>query len=279
MRNVKVITDSTCDLPKGMLEERGVLVIPARVILGVKSYPDDGSVTAKELFEYAETSGNMPKTASPTEFQFQEAFQKLLSEDHDIIYVGLSSKIGDAVQNALSASSRLANGRVSVIDSMSVSSGLGLQVLEAAEMAGKGASLKEVTEHALDIRDKVHTSFVLGTLKFLHMGGRCSRLTSMLANTFNTKLVLNLINGELLPGEKLSGKNYIEKYLAKAIERPSSIDPKWVFVSHCLESEAGELKERLERDYGCSNVIMTDTSPTVSVHGGPGSFGLIYLYK
>lgn len=279
MREIKIVTDSTADLPKGMLGERGVEVVPARVILGANSYPDDGSVSTKELFEFAESSGKMPKTGPPSEFQFQEAFQKWLSEDYDVFFIGVSGKIARIVENALSAASGFARGRISIVDSLSVSSGLGLQVLEAAEMAGSGASLQEITEHALNIREKVNTTFLLNTLRYVYLGGKCSRLTSILGDTLNLKPTLKIVNGEVLPGERLSGKNYIEKYLELAIERPSDIDTRRVFVAHCLEGEAGEVKARLEKDYGCNNVLMCDTSSTLSMHGGPGSFGLMYMYK
>lgn len=279
MRKVKIITDSTTSLPKEMLKERGIDVVPSHIILGNKGYIDDGSITTKELFEFAESTGTLPKTTPPTVREFQSTFQKWLGEDYDIFFTCISGKIALSIKNAESAISGLVPGRISIVDTLSASAGTGLQVLEAADLADKGAGLLEVTNHAYALRDKVQSSMVLDTLKYLYMGGRCSRLTSIVGETLNIKPTIDVKDGEMVPGENLRGKRYIDKYIEKVMENPERIDPKRIFVTHCFCEEVGEAKERLVNGFGFKNVIVSDIPPTTSVHVGPGSLGIMFMYK
>ncbi len=279
MRKVKVVTDTTTGLPKEMIEKFGIDVVPARVILGAKGYPDDGSVSTKELFEFAASTGTLPYTMPPNDMQFQEIFQKWMEEDYDIFFTGLSGKIAPIVHIAESVLPRLVPGRVSIVDSLNVSSGTGLQVLEAAEMAQRGAGLLEVTKHVYSIRPRVRNCIVLDTLKYLYLGGRCSKLASVMGDTMGVKPVVEVKDGVMMPVDKLRGKRYMDKFIELVMQDKERIDPKRVFVTDCLCDEVGEVKERLVNEFGFKNVIVTDAPPTTAVHVGPGSLGIMYLYK
>jgi DegV family protein with EDD domain len=279
MRKVKVVTDSTSSLPKSMAEESGIDVIPARIIFGAKGYPDDGSISAGELFDFVESADALPQSVAVHEYQFQETFQKWLGEDYDVFFMGVSSKLAETVNNALSAAARLVGGRIGVVDSLNVSSGMGLQVLEAAEMAGRGASLQEITARANALRDKVRAGIVLQTLKYVYLGGRCSKFATFIVGAMNAKPVVNIIGGEMAPGEALRGKNYLDKFLEQLIGDPQRVDPKRIFVTHCLTEETGEVKEKLKSKYGFNNVIVADASPATSMYVGPGSLGVMFMYK
>lgn len=279
MRKVKVVTDSTSSLPKGMAEERGIDVIPARIMFGTKGYPDDGSISAGELFDFAESTGELPQTVAVHEYQFQETFQKWLGEDCDVFFIGVSSKLAETVNNALSAAARLVGGRIGVVDSLNVSSGMGLQVLEAADMADRGASLQEMISRANALRNKVRAGIVLRTLKYVYLGGRCSKFTTIIVGAMNVRPLVNIIDGEMVPGGGVRGKNYIDKFLEGMIGDPRHVDPKRIFVTHCQAEEAGEVKERLGSVYGFNNVIVADASPATSMYVGPGSLGVMYMYK
>lgn len=279
MRKVKIITDSTTSLPKDMLEERGIDVVPSRITLGSNSYPDKGDISNKELFEFAESEKTLPKTSPPTVRQFQDTFQKWLAEDYDIFFTGISSKIALNLSNAMSATTNLVSGRISIVDTLSASAGTGLQVLEAADLADKGAGLLEITNHVYSIRDKVQAAMVLDTLKYVYMGGRCSKLTSVMGDTLGLKPTIDMVDGEMVPGESLRGRRYIDKYIDKIMEDQKRIDTKRIIVTHCLSEEAAEVKERIAGEFGFKNVMITEISPTVSVHVGPGALGITYRYK
>jgi DegV family protein with EDD domain len=279
MNKVKVITDSTSDLPYSLMKERGIDMVPLHIILGDKSFPDDHSLSNKDLFLYADKFNVLPKSAAVNEYQFTETFKKWLDQGYDILFIGISSKLSATVQNAITAASELNSERISVIDSLSLSTGIGLQVLEAADMADQGASLKEITEYILAIRSSVQASFVVDTLKYLYMGGRCSRLVSIMGSRLKIKPKLELINGEIVPTVKFRGSSFVRKYYNQLMEKADAINPKRIFVTHCLSKHADELKNLLEMEQGFKNVFITDASPTISVHCGPGTIGILYINK
>lgn len=279
MRKVKIVTDSTSDLSYGSLEQRGIERVPLHIILGDDSYPDDKSLKSADLFRYADETGTLPKSAAVNVFEFEEIFEKLLDEDYDILFLGISSKLSCTMQNAQIAAEKLGKERFSVVDSLSLSTGVGLQVLEASDLAMQGAGLEEITRHVLEIRPKVQASFVVDTLKYLYMGGRCSRLASIVGSRLKIKPKLELMNGEIVPGVKFRGKDYIKKYYDQMMERVNEIDPKRVFVTHCLSESAEDVKAMLETEHGFKNVEITEASPTISTHCGPGTLGILFLYK
>ncbi len=279
MRKVKIITDSTCDLPFELLEEHGIERVPLHIILGEDTYPDDQNLSSRMLFEFANSTGVLPKSAAVNAYDFEVVFRRWLEEGFDIFFIGISSLLSSTMQNAKTAAEQIGIDRISIVDSMSLSTGVGLQVLEASDLARAGASLDEVTQHAISIREKVQASFVVDTLKYLYMGGRCSRLVSIVGSRLQIKPKLELRGGEIVPTSKFRGAHFVDKYLDQVMERAADIDPNRIFVTHCLSEKAEAVKSRLEKEYGFANVIITDASPTISTHCGPGTIGVLFIYK
>ncbi len=279
MRKVKIVTDSTSDLRYETLEQRQIERVPLHIILGSESYPDDKRLSSQDLFRYADETGTLPKTAAVNEFEFESVFQKLLDEDYDVFFMGISSKLSCTMQSAVSAAEKLDSRRIRIVDSLSLSTGVGLQLLEASDLALAGAGLEDIVRHAMEIRPKVQASFVVDTLKYLYMGGRCSRLVSIMASRLKIKPKLELIDGEIVPTTKFRGHKYIQKYYEQMMERADDINPKRIFVTHCLAENAAEVKNKLEKEYGFQNVEITDASPTIATHCGPGTLGILFLYK
>ena len=279
MRKIKFITDSTCDLSPMLIEEYSIDVLPLHVLLGENDCLDNGQITSKDLFDYADSTGTLPKSAAVNEFEAQSAFSKWLDEDYDIFFMGISSELSATMQSAKTAASKLDPSRISIVDSLSLSTGTALILLEAADKAISGASLKEISEYALSLQSKVHASFIVDTLKYLYMGGRCSKLSSIMGTSLKIKPILELKDGKIVPGEKLRGKNYIKKYYDHIMTNKDKIDPKRVFVTHCMTPEAPEVKKQLEEEFGFKKVYVTDASATISTHCGPGTLGILYLNK
>lgn len=280
MSRVKIITDSTCDLPFDLLAEREIERVPLQIILGENSYPDDQTLLSCKLFEFADSTGMLPKSAAVNAYDFEVIFRQWLEEGYDIFYTGLSGRLSSTLQNALTAAKAIGSDKISIVDSLSLSSGVGLQVLEASDMAAAGASLCEITQHALHIRDKVQASFVVDTLKYLYMGGRCSKLASIVGSRLQIKPKLELKDGEIVPGSKFRGAQFVNKYFDQVMECSADIDPKRIFVTHCLTNQAAEgLKSRLINEFGFTNVMITEASPTISTHCGPGTIGVLFIYK
>ena len=279
MNKVKIITDSTCDLPYSVLEEREIARVPLHIILGEESYPDDQNLSSQMLFEYADATGVLPKSAAVNAYDFEVVFRRWLEGGYDVFFMGISSHLSSTMQNAKTAADQIRTDRISIVDSQSLSTGVGLQVLEASDLAIAGAGLDEITQHALKIRDKVQASFVVDTLKYLYMGGRCSKLVSIVGSRLQIKPKLELRGGEIVPTSKFRGAQFIDKYFDQVMERAADVDPKRIFVTHCLSEKAQAVKSRLEAEYGFANVMITGASPTIATHCGPGTLGVLFIYK
>jgi DegV family protein with EDD domain len=280
MRKVKIITDSTCDLPFDLLAELGIGRVPLHIILGEDSYPDDENLSSRELFRFADSTGILPKSSAVNAFDFETVFRRWLEEDYDVFFMGISSHLSSTMQNAQTAADSIGAGdRISVVDSLSLSTGVGLQVLEASDLALAGASLREIVDHAHSICGKVQASFVVDTLKYLYMGGRCSKLVSIVGSRLQIKPKLELVGGDIVPGTKFRGSQFVDKYYDQVMERAADVDPKRVFVTHCLSDKAEAVKARLQKDFGFANVMITDASPTIATHCGPGTLGILFIYK
>ncbi len=279
MNRVKIMTDSTADLPYSLIERCGIVRVPLHIILGENSYPDDQNLKTQELFSFADKTGTLPKSAAVNTFEFEEVFKTWLDQGYDIFFTGISSKLSATMQSALAAAKQFDKGRIAIVDSLSLSTGLGLLVLEASDLAQSGASLAEIAAQTERLREKVRASFVVDTLKYLYMGGRCSRLQSIVGSRLKLKPMLELKNGEIVPGAKFRGSGYIRKYCAHILEKAADIDPKRICVTHCMAPEANDIKEMLHKDHGFANVMVTDASPTIATHCGPGTLGILYIER
>jgi len=192
MRKIKFITDSTSDIPQSLVEEYDIEVVPLHVLLGETDNLDDGNISAKDLFEYADSTGVLPKSAAVNEFEFEAVFSKWLEADYDIFFAGISSELSATIQAANAVAEKLAPDRISILDTRSLSTGESLILLEAADKAKEGAALSEVTEYAKSLIEKVEVRFVVDTLKYLYMGGRCSLLASIMGAASKSNPFLSL---------------------------------------------------------------------------------------
>lgn len=279
MRKIKFISDSTIDLPPEMLSAYDIDVVPLHILLGETEYLDDKSLTSKDLFRFADEKGTLPKSAAVNQYQFEECFSKYLDQDYDIFFMGISSKLSATMQNAAAVAEKMDSKRICIVDSLSLSTGTALQVLAANDFAKQGATLNEVEQYALKNCGKVQASFVVDTMKYLYMGGRCSKLVSLMGSTLKIKPKLELKGGEILPAEKYRGSSFVKKYVTQVMKNADTIDPRRVFVTHCLSPEADAVRDRLINEYGFGTVYITDASATISTHCGPGTLGVLFLYK
>ena len=279
MRKIKFVTDSTADMPQSLIDQFDIQIVPLHVLLGEVDHLDDGSLKNEDLAKFADETGILPKSAAVNEFQFTEVFTKWIDKDFDIFCLTVSSVLSATYQAAVTAAQNFDAGRISVVDSQNVSTGSAILLLEACDMAETGATLQEITDYVLSLRDKVHLRFVVDTLKYLYMGGRCSKLASIMGSSLKIKPILEVKDGKIVPGDKLRGSNYINKYYDYVMQNIETIDPKRIFVTHCMFAGADEIKKRLEEDFGFKNVYITDTSATISTHCGPGTLGILFLRK
>jgi DegV family protein with EDD domain len=283
VRKVKVFTDSTADLLREQLEKWDISVIPLYVTLGDKSYRDGIDITTDELYTMVDRLQTLPKTAAPSTEDFMEAFKPWIDNDYDVIFIGISSKLSATVQSALLAANEFEPGRVYVVDSLNLSTGIGQLALRAAEMAKAGeAGAAKIVEELNGLIPRIRTSFVIDTLKYLHMGGRCSSIQLIAGTMLKIKPQIVVRDGALVVGEKYrgKGKKVLESYFNDCIGDGRHIDAGRVFVTHSAYEEGAQyLADRIQEVVNPREICITSAGAVISSHCGPGTVGILYIEK
>ncbi|HOB20282.1 MAG TPA: DegV family protein, partial [Candidatus Atribacteria bacterium] len=182
MNKVKIFTDSTVDLSKELVEKYEIGVVPLYVNIEDSSYLDGVEITTADLYKLVGEKQTLPKTSTAPVTDFVNAFAPWINAGYDIIFIGVSSKLSSTYQTAALAGREFDEGRVTLVDSLSLSTGTALQVIKAAELAKAGMDSKTIAETVSKITPRVRASFIIDTLKYLHMGGRCSAVQLLASN-------------------------------------------------------------------------------------------------
>lgn len=283
MNPVKIFTDSTASLSKELIDRFNLSIVPLYVLFDDESYKDGIEIGEDKLYKIIKEKGKLPTTSAPTPTDFINAFKPWIEDGYDIVYIGISSELSCAVQNARIAASEFDDGRVYVVDSLNLSSGIGLVTLEAAEYAMAGFDAKTVYEKTLNVVPRVRSSFVIDTLNHLHMGGRCSSLAKWIGSVFKIHPRIVVEDGKMTVGEKFKGKRktVLNGLLRSAIIKKDKIDPHRVFITHSYTSEKDleYLKEELSKALNIDEILITDAGCVIATHCGKKTVGILYIEK
>lgn len=275
---IRIVTDSTADLPAEILERYQISVVPLLVTMEDKSYRDGIDITPEELFAMVDKTDTLPKTAAPSIVEFLKEF----SVSEETLYIGLSSELSSTLQNAYLAKNELAKThKVEIVDSRNLSSGIGMLVLQAAELREQGLSLEEIKNEIEKTVSKVKTIFVVDTLRYLHLGGRCSAMQSMVGGMLKVHPVICVDTelGKMDIEAKIRG-NLVRAHrlFAKKLElERDKIDFKRIFVTHaCCYEDAEVLRDEILAVTPFEELIINKAGCVIASHCGPGTFGIIY---
>lgn len=278
---VAIVADSTCDLSKELVQRAGVSVVPLYVSLGDATYRDGIETEPAALFRYVDETGVLPKTAAPSPEDFAAVFSGLTDAGKDVVYVGISSELSASFNNARIAAGGFVN--VSVVDSRSLSTGIGLLVLRAAEYAAEGLPAREIAERLTKDAALVEASFVIDTLTYLHKGGRCSSVAALGSNLLKIKPCIEVRAGRMQVGKKYQGtlKRCLEKYVEERLSGRDDIDPRRVFITHTVRDESlvAHVKAAVERCAPFDEILITQAGSTIASHCGPGTLGVLFCRK
>lgn len=276
---VKIIADSCCDLSSDLISHYDIEIIPLCVFVNNQNYLDGVELSPEELFEAVKVSGELPKTSAPSVAAFSKAFEKY----PEFIYISISSKLSASYQSAAIALESLPSVKGSLIDSLNLSTGIGLLVLKAADMAQQGKSLAEITTTVETLIPHVNSSFVIDTLDYLYMGGRCSSMEHVIGSLLKIRPVIEVRkDGTLGVREKVSGsrRKGLNALLENFTKHKGSIDPSRVFITHTVcPDDALFLKSELEKRMEIKEICLTDAGATISSHCGPNTIGILFLTK
>ncbi len=278
---IKILSDSTCDLSQDILEKYDITIIPLIVVKDNQEFQDGVTITPQDIFEHVATGGSLCSTSALGVGAYEDEFKKYVNNYDGVIHINIGSGFSSCYQNACLAAEDYPNVRV--IDSKNLSTGQGLVVLKACELAQNCTSLDALYEEMNEFTGKVEASFVLDQLKYMAKGGRCSSATALGANLLNLKPCIEVRDGKMSVVKKYRG-NYTKclvSYVKDRLCNRDDLDYSRIFITHTPVSdeqmdavrdavkECGDFREILETNAGC----------TVSCHCGPGTLGVLFVRK
>jgi len=278
---VKISTDSTADL-EHLFSQNDVSVIPLVVNMGGVDYYDGENITAQDIFSYYDEKKQLPKTAARSVEEYIEYFSKLREDGSEVVHYSISQELSCTYSNAATAASEV--GGVYIVDSKSLSTGIGLLVLKAVDLKKEGKSAQEIYELTTALIPYVQASFVVDTMEYLHKGGRCSGVTRLVAGVLKIKPTIYLRDGKMHVGQKYMGsfsKNIL-KYVEATLSQHNTPDLRRIFVTHSYSSQEDveRVKAKIREirpDF--EEIIETHAGCTVTSHCGKNTLGILYINK
>ena len=278
--NVKIVADSTCDLSADLIEKYDITIIPLCIVMGENSYFDGIETTPEEIYKWADANKTTPKTAAVAIDNAASLLKPFMDEDRENVFFGISSQMSTTCNVVRLIGEEAGYDKLHVIDSQSLSTGIGLQVLYAARLSMAGESAASIVEKAEKRRSAVSASFVIDTLTYLSRGGRCNSVTALLANTLKLKPEIVVKDGAMIVAKKYRGQlgSVLLKYTKDQEEALLAADKNCVFITHsgCSDDIVAPIKEYLESLSHFENIYVTRAGGVVSSHCGPGTLGVLY---
>jgi DegV family protein with EDD domain len=268
---IKIVTDSTADLPDQLVKELGITVVPVYVRFGDKVYRDRVDISEDEFYERLTHDPVHPSTVQPGPQDFLEAYRKLSPDADGIISIHVSGKLSGTCNSALMAKDMLEGGcPVEVVDSETLSMSLGLTAIVAAQMAEAGKSLDKVVEEVKQAIPKIHLLAFLDTLEYLKRGGRIGKVKALLGSVLSVKPMLAVKDGELVPaGQVRTRAKGIDK-LFDFVKNAADIQD-LAIVYNTTPDEAQNLAERIGSIFDREKIRIARLGPGLGVHAGPGA--------
>ncbi len=275
---IAVSVESTNDLTKETLLEQDIKVIPYQVSLGDECFKD-GEKTVEEMFAYVDEYNKLPKTTALNEFEYTEFFEGMLKDYDAVVHICLSSGLSSSCSNAIRAGSNLKN--VYVIDSLSLSTGIGLLALYARELANQGLPVEEVAKKVESRVSSLQVSFVVERLDYLYKGGRCNSLQLLGANILRIRprIVVNK-EGKMLSDKKYRGKMemVVTKYCQDTLAEFNTPDLSKVYVTYTTATEEMvNAAVNACKEAGFENIYTSRAGGTIASHCGANTLGILYF--
>lgn len=274
---IAISSESSCDLPKEFIQKNDIKILPYYIKVGDKTFVD-GEIPTAEMFELADKLKTLPKTAAINESDFTRHFSELKKDYDAIIHISLSSELTSATKNAEIVAQKFEN--VYVIDSRTLSIGIGLLVLYACELRDKGVEAEEIVRLVKNRTKYVQCSSVIERLDYLYKGGRCNSLQYLGANILKLRPRIVIKNGKIGTDKKYRGNivRALEKYCKEILEDYPDPDLNCVFVVYTTATpEMIEVAKKACFDFGFKNVFEAQAGGTVSSHCGAHTLGLMYI--
>lgn len=279
---VKIISDSTCDLPKELVEKYNISILPLHVHLGEEEYQDGVNITPDGIYDWSDTNKTTPKTSASSLAEALELFKAHDGEGVELLCFAIAAGMSTSMNVMRLAAEELEReDSIHVIDSANLSTGISLLIIEAAIMAQEGKSAAEIVAHIETIKPLVRSSFVVDTLTYLHRGGRCSGVAALAGGMLQLHPRIAVKDGKMEPGKKYRGKmsSVIMTYVKEMEEELKNAKHDRVFITHsgCDEELLAEVRAYLESLDCFDEILEARAGSIISSHCGPGTLGVIFI--
>ena len=282
MKKTAIIADTTCDLSVELKEKYQIKTFPLHIHLGEKEYSDGMDISPDDIYRWSDENNATPKTSAISPAEAQEVVQEALQSAESVICFTISDQMSSTGNVMRMAARELeVEDRVFVVDSKSLSTGIGLQIIEAAILAEQGMAAEKIVEIIVAIQSRVRASFVVDTLTYLHRGGRCSGLAALAGSALRLHPLIAVVDGKMLPGKKYRGKmdHVIKEYVKDMKEELQRAKPDRVFITHSgCEDEIIEAVKAEVRALGhFREILVTRAGSVITSHCGPGTLGVLFI--
>lgn len=278
MEKIKIITDSTLDLPSDIVKEKDIEVLPLLINFGEESYLDGVEINTREMLDRIAKENILPTTAQVTPNRFEDTFKKYLNEGYKIVTLTLSSEMSGTYQSACIAKNMLESDDIVVIDSRNVTSGLGVLALKACEFRDNGDSIFEIEEKIKNIIPKVKSSLGFESLENLVRGGRLSKTAGTIGSVLGLRLILEVKEGQMAVKDKVRGSKKALKKIISDFESANVDFNSPIVIDEILNEE---IFEGLKKYFEEKNIeyIHGIVGCTVGIHSGTRACGIFFIEK
>ena len=281
MSKIRICADSTCDLSPELIEKYNITITPLQIFLGDKGYTDQKDIFPQTIYDYVAKTGILPKTAAVSVGTYMDVFTELKKDCDEIIHFTISSEMSSCYQNAKLAAEEI--GGIYVVDSRTLSSGIGHLAIEAAIMAQDETKTgQEIFDYVTSLVDRLNVSFVINSVNYLYKGGRCSGVAAVGANLLKLKPLIEVHSGKMDMAGKYRGnmKDVVKKYILDRLTLP---DVKFkrdrIFVTcTCTDYDLPNYAKEIVESLGLfDEVLITIAGSTVTSHCGKDTLGILYI--
>ena len=278
---IKILSDSTCDLSQELLAQHDITLVPLTVIKADEEFKDGVTITPQVIFDHVANGGSLCSTSANSVGEYAEWFQKFAGEYDGVIHINIGSGFSSCYQNACIAAEDFPNVRV--IDSMNLSTGQGLVVLEACRLAKEATDLDALAEAIREFTTRVEASFLLSRLDYMVKGGRCSAVVALGANLLNLKPCIEVRDGKMSVVKKYRGnfEKCLPMYVKDRLANREDLTRDILFVTKTPVSDAAyaAVMEAVNAHGNFATTYETNAGCTVSCHCGPGTLGVLFVRK
>ena len=277
---VTVVTDSVAMLPAQLARELDIRVVPIVLNLNGRSYRDGIDLTTSEFYRLLRTSKELPTTATPSVGDFVQVFEEALTGAEAVVAIHVSSELTSVYRTALIAARSVAGARIQVLDSQSATMAEGFVALAAARAARAGADLEAVVTTAQEVRSKVRFFAFLETLEYLRRGGRVGSAAALMGSAIQLKPVVHVVDGEIAALARPRTRRKATQKMLDIMAAEVADRPVHAAVLHADSiDDAQDVRRRVDDLFDCLELHVTEMTPVMGTHTGPGLLGLAYYVE